>query len=110
MSLVKQLNYYQDSNGFYQRIPWDSWILDGVFVGISPSPFGETVNISFDSSGNVILLHDFFDEGQGDDISGLTLQTSEDAFLDIYDDVCYMYESDCCQTYETDYHESTRNS
>lgn len=108
MALTKVLNYYSDANSKLRRIPWDTWYSDGVLIGLSPAPMGPTVGISFSSAGVVSLYDDFMDEGQGEDITSLNIATSEDAFLDTYDDVCYMYESDCCQTYETDYHELAR--
>ena len=110
MALTKQLNYYIDSNSKYRRIPWDSWYNSGTFVGISPAPMGPTAGITFTSTGEVLLKDDFMDEGQGEDITALREWTDEDTFLDQYDDVCYMYESDCCQTYETGYHLTARSN
>ena len=110
MALTKRLNYYIDSNGKYRRIPWDTWYEDGTFIGISPAPMGPTVGITFTAAGVVTLIDDFMDEGEGEDITGMILWDDEDTFLDQYDDVCYFYESDCCQTYETDYHLTARQS
>ena len=42
MSLTRRINYYID-DGFYIRIPWDSWYDDGAFFGLSPLNVSSTV-------------------------------------------------------------------
>ena len=109
MALVKTLNYFSDGSSRLRRIPWDTWYQDGEKLGLSPAPTGPTLGIEFSSAGVVSLKDDFMDEGQGEDITTLQEWDDENTFLDTYDDVCYSYESDCCQTYETEYHTDSRS-
>ena len=97
MALTKKINVYLDSNSKYRRIHWDSWYDDDVFI---------VSRIS--TAGVVTIQDDFIADGDGEDIDGILLQESEHAFLDEYDDVCYMYESDVSQTYEVDYNLDSR--
>ena len=110
MALTKKINVYLDSNSKYRRIHWDSWYVDGVFFGLSPIPlYGVLTQVNrISTAGVVTLSNDFIADGDGEDIDGILLQESEHAFLDEYDDVCYMYESDVSQTYEVDYNLDSR--
>ena len=112
MALTKRLNYYQDDDGYYRRIPWDSWIQDGAFVGLSPVGVNFGQPITWDSDGLASdNSQDFLDYESSDlgankkeiDIIGLTLQTSERAMLEVYENVTGFYESEFSQTYEFDY-------
>ena len=109
MSLTKRINYYTDDDGYIRRIPWDTWLRDGVFVGLSPA--GITNNtIVIDSNGVVTCNTDFLDIAKEDDsdkrdseVTALVSHTNERAFMAEYDNVCFFYEFDDCQTTETDY-------
>ena len=109
MALTKRLNYYIDANSRIRRIPWDTWFQDGSFAGLSPVPIATQSPFEFDANGSIKIFDDFLYEGEGGDITNLVEQTDEYAFLDEYDDVCFFYESKDAQTYETDYHETSRN-
>ena len=78
MNLTRKINYYIDDDGFYRRIPWDSWYTDGAFFGLSPISILNQEIIEFDSSGVLTLNTDFLDvadegdfEKKDSDIVGL---------------------------------------
>jgi hypothetical protein len=106
MALTKRINYYIDDDGYYRRIPWDSWLQDGIFCGLSP--VGITFEtLEWDSNGNVTCNRDFvdieIDEGKILDIVGFNLHTDERTFLETYENVTAFYDSDVSQTWELDY-------
>jgi len=111
MALIKRINYYIDDSGYYRRIPWDSWLQDGDFVGLSPVGIQLESEINFSSVGVVEAFLDFLDIESNpnlheSDVIGLNIQTDERTFLETYENVIGMYESECSQTYEFDYDKS----
>jgi hypothetical protein len=106
MALTKRINYYIDGDGYYRRIPWDSWLQDGVFCGLSPVGI-EPSPLEWNSDGNVVCNRDFLDIGMDEektlDVVGFNLQTDERTFLEIYENVTSFYQSDVSQTWELDY-------
>ena len=110
MAITKYLNYYQDDDNNYRRIPWDTWLQDGVVLGLSPVGIKNQDTVSFDANGVVTCDLDFLDVAdEGDagkrdaEISSLEEQTDERTLTLTYDNVCAYYESDFSQTYELDY-------
>ena len=108
MALTKYINYYFDSSGYYRRIPWDTWMQDGAFAGLSPVGISTGDGaIHFDSSGVVSCDVDFIEidmDGNSDlDITKLALQTDERTFREVYENVTGFYESEDSQTYEFDF-------
>lgn len=110
MALTKRINYYIDDSGYYRRIPWDTWLQDGAFFGLSPVGIKVNDVITFDSDGVVTCDMDFIDpaiEGDADifdsEIVGLSLQTDERTFREVYENVTGFYESESEQTYEFDF-------
>lgn len=117
MALTRHLNYYVDDDGYYRRIPWDTWLEDGAFFGLAPVGIKVDNILEWDSNGNVTCHSDFFDPADSDDgdkqvseISSMIEQTNERTFLETYENVTAYYESNESQTYELDYDKSTYKS
>lgn len=110
MAITKKIHVFKDSNDRYRRIHWDSFYVDDVFVGLSPVPTFQSFPIEIASTGTVTVNDDFLDKADQFEIADVILETDEETFLDGYDDVCYSYESDDAQTYETGYDKTARQS
>jgi hypothetical protein len=110
MALVKYINYYTDDDGCIRRIPWDTWMRNGAFVGVSPVGIKNQNTIEIDSDGVVTCDTDFLDIANEDDagkrtseVTLLQSHTNEREFCNNYDNVFYYYEFDNHQTTELDY-------
>jgi len=109
MAITKKIHIFKDSDDRYRRCLWDSFYVDGVFVGLAPVPFGEGLfSFVVSSAGAVTINDDLLDEAGNFEVADIILETDEETFLDGYDDVCFLYESNAPQTYETDYHSNAR--
>jgi hypothetical protein len=107
--ITKKIHIFKDSDNRYRRCLWDSFYVDGVFVGLAPVPFGEGLfGFTISSQGAVTLNNDLLDEADNFEVADIILEADEETFLDNYDDVCFLYESKDAQTYETDYHSHAR--
>lgn len=117
MALTKYLNYYIDDDGYYRRIPWDTWVDDGVVIGLGPVGLKRDDVISYDSDGVVTLDMDFLDIAdvgttnlKTSEIKSMEEQTDERTLLASYENVHGFYESDVSQTYEFDYDKPLYNA
>jgi len=110
MAITKKIHIFKDSDDRYRRCLWDSFYVDGEFAGLAPAPTFQSNPIKISSAGTVVINDDFLDEAEHFEIADIILEADEETFLDGYDDVCFLYESNAAQTYETGYNTTARQT